>query len=115
LSRIELRERRHKRIRKKIFGTKERPRLCVFKSNRYIYAQVIDDREGNTLVAASSLEKEIGASNINCDVSKRVGLLIGKRAIEKGIKKIVFDRGGYRYHGNIKALAEGIREVGIEF
>ncbi len=115
MSRIEPLEKRHKRIRKKILGTEGRPRLCVFKSNRYIYAQIIDDTKGTTLAGASSLEKEVKAGNINCEVSKQVGLLIGKRAAEKGITKIVFDRGGYRYHGNVKSLAEGVRESGIQF
>lgn len=115
MSRIEPREKRHKRIRKKILGTEGRPRLCVFKSNRYIYAQIIDDTKGTTLAGASSLEKEVKAGNINCEVSKQVGLLIGKRAAEKGIIKIVFDRGGYQYHGNVKSLAEGVRESGIQF
>lgn len=114
----EKRIRRHKRVRKKVFGTTERPRLCVFKSNKYIYAQIIDDEKGETLCAASSLEKELRekmSSTKDRNAAREVGLLIGKRAIEKGIKKVVFDRGGYKYHGRVKELAEGAREAGLEF
>ncbi len=110
--------RRHKRIRKKVFGTPERPRLCVFRSNKHIYAQVIDDTIGHTLVAASTLDPELRGKlqkTWNVEAAREVGRLIGKRALEKGIKKVVFDRGGYKYHGRVKALAEGAREAGLEF
>ncbi|HZX49477.1 MAG TPA: 50S ribosomal protein L18 [Nitrospirota bacterium] len=115
MSKEDLRDKRHKRVRKKITGTQERPRLCVYKSNRYIYAQLIDDMKGHTLVSASSIEKALHTENVSCEVSKKVGLLIGTRAIEQGIKIVVFDRSGYRYHGNIKSLADGAREGGLEF
>lgn len=115
MHRIEPREKRHKRIRKKIFGTEERPRLSVFRSNRHIYAQIIDDVKGITLASVSSLEKGLNTGNVNNEVSKQIGILIGKRSVEKGIIKIVFDRSGYKYHGNIKALSEGARESGLEF
>ncbi len=115
MSKEDLREKRHKRVRKKISGTQERPRLSVYKSNRYIYAQLIDDMKGHTLVSASSIEDAMRSGNVNCEISKKVGMLIGKRAVERGIKVVVFDRGGYRYHGNIKSLAEGAREGGLEF
>ena len=111
------RQRRHKRIRKKIFGTSERPRVVVYKSLRHIYAQVIDDTAGRTLLSASTLTKEIQnhIKNKNkTEQAKQVGLYLGKIAIEKGIKKLALDRGGFKYHGRIKALAEGLRESGIE-
>ncbi|PLV55651.1 50S ribosomal protein L18 [Thermotoga sp. SG1] len=117
-SRNERRIRRHRRVRKKVFGTPERPRLCVFRSNKHIYAQIIDDTIGHTLVSASTLDPELREKlqkTWNIEAAKEVGLLIGKRAIEKGIKKVVFDRGGYKYHGRIKALADGAREAGLEF
>ena len=115
MNKIEQRERRHKRVRKKILGTQERPRLNIYKSNRYIYAQIIDDMKSHTIISASSLESELKAKNINCEISKKVGLIIGSRAIEQGIKQVIFDRSGYRYHGNVKSLAEGARESGLEF
>lgn len=111
----DLRERRRKRIRKKVLGTQERPRLSVFKSNRHIYAQIIDDTKGTTLVSASSMEEGFSDKNVSCEISKEIGLLIGKRAVEHGITKIVFDRGGYKYQGNIKMLADGAREGGLQF
>jgi large subunit ribosomal protein L18 len=114
----EARYRRHKRIRKKIYGTPERPRLNVFRSLKHIYAQIIDDFSGNTLVSASTLDKELKdklQTGGNIEAAKNVGLLIGQRAIKKGIKKVVFDRGGYAYHGRVKALADAAREVGLEF
>ncbi len=119
-TRAEGRLRRHRRVRKKVFGTPERPRLCVYKSLRHIYAQIIDDTKGHTLVAASTLDKEfdatgLGESRCNIEAAKRVGELIAKRALEKGITKVVFDRGGYPYHGRVKALAEAAREVGLQF
>lgn len=108
------------RIRKKVVGTPERPRLCVYKSLRHIYAQIIDDtpREGSrTLVAASTLSPEIRdkIKSDNIEAARLVGQLIAKRALEKGIKKVVFDRGGYPYHGKVRALAEAAREGGLEF
>ena len=115
MNKIEQRERRHKRVRKKILGTQERPRLNIYKSNRYIYAQIIDDMKSHTIVSASSLESELKMEKINCEISKKVGLIIGSRAIEQGIKQVIFDRSGYRYHGNVKSLAEGARESGLEF
>ena len=115
MNKIEQRERRHKRVRKKILGTQERPRLNIYKSNRYIYAQIIDDMKSHTIISASSLESELKAKNINCEISKKVGLIIGSRAIEQGIKQVIFDRSGYRYHGNVTSLAEGARESGLEF
>ena len=116
LSRIERRRRIHYRIRKHVNGTAERPRLVVFRSNKQIYAQVIDDVTGTTLVSASSLDKEINLENGgNKEAAKEVGILVAKRAIEKGITQVVFDRGGYIYHGRVKELAEGAREGGLEF
>lgn len=109
---------RHKRIRKKVFGTSERPRLCVYKSLKYIYAQIIDDEKGHTLVAASSLEPEIKSrlsSTKSMEAAEYVGKVIAERAKEKGITKVVFDRGGYPYHGRVKALAEAARQAGLEF
>lgn len=117
-TRRELRIRRHKRIRKKVFGTPERPRLSVYRSNNNIYAQVIDDSSGRTLVAASTLDKDFKGytgHKGNVEAAKRVGELIAKRALTVGIKKVVFDRGGYLYHGSIKALAEAARGAGLEF
>lgn len=114
----ESRERRHQRIRKKVVGTPERPRLSVYRSLNHIYAQLIDDSHGNTIVAASTLDKELGAQKGhkgNVGMAKKVGELVAKRAIGKGLKKVVFDRGGYIYHGRVKALADGAREAGLEF
>lgn len=117
--RREARERRHIRIRKKLSGTPERPRLCVFRSLHHIYAQVIDDSQGQTLVAASSVEPELreqlqGKSG-NTEAAKAVGAAIAKKALAQGIKEVVFDRGGQIYHGRVKALAEAAREGGLEF
>ena len=109
------RERRHVRVRTKISGTAERPRLCVYRSNTNLYVQVIDDVAGNTLVSASTMDKEVKTKYANCEAAKEVGTLIAKRAIEKNIKTVVFDRGGYIYHGVVKALAEAAREGGLEF
>ncbi len=113
-----VRQRKHSRVRKNLSGTTERPRLCVFRSLSHIYAQIIDDQTGNTLVAASSLDKEIkeqGKSAGNCETAKLVGELIAKRAIDKEIEDVVFDRSGYLYHGRVAALAEGAREAGLKF
>ena len=109
------RERRHARVRNKISGTAERPRLCVYRSNSNIYVQIIDDVAGNTLVQASTLDKEVKTKHSNKEAAKEVGTLIAKRALEKNIKEVVFDRGGYLYHGRVKALAEAARENGLEF
>ena len=109
------RERRHKRVRTKISGTAERPRLCIYRSNTNLYVQVIDDVEGKTLVSASTMDKEVKTKHANCEAAKEVGALIAKRALEKKIKTVVFDRGGYIYHGVVKALAEAAREGGLEF
>ena len=105
---------RHKRVRAKISGTPERPRLNVFRSLNHIYAQIIDDVNGRTLVAASSVEKGFGAGG-NCEAAKKVGQLVAERAIAKGIEEVVFDRGGYVYHGRVQSLAEGAREGGLKF
>ena len=112
------REIRHARVRNKISGTADRPRLNVYRSLNNIYAQVIDDTTGNTLVSASTLDEEIKASVKNTgnkEAAKAVGALVAKRALEKKIKNVVFDRGGYIYHGRVKELAEAAREAGLEF
>ena len=106
---------RHKRVRAKISGTSERPRLCVYRSNQNISAQVIDDVTGVTLVSASTLEEGFEGRGSNKEAAKKVGEAIAKRAIEKGITEIVFDRGGYIYHGRVLELAEGAREGGLKF
>lgn len=109
------RERRHKRVRTKISGTEERPRLCVYRSNSHVYAQIIDDTKGITLTQASTMDKEVKTKHANKEAAKEVGALIAKRALEKNIKTVVFDRGGYIYHGVVKELAEAAREGGLEF
>jgi len=109
------RRRRHIRVRRKVSGTAERPRLCVYRSNANIYAQIIDDVAGNTLVQASTLDKEIKIKHANKEAAKELGTLIAKRAADKKIKTVVFDRGGYIYHGVVKELAEAAREGGLEF
>jgi large subunit ribosomal protein L18 len=107
---------RHQRVRLRISGTPERPRLNVFRSLNHIYAQVIDDTVGHTLAAASSLEREIReAGGKKTEQATRVGQLVAQRALARGIRRVVFDRGGYRYHGRVKALAEGARQAGLEF
>ena len=106
---------RHNRVRGKISGTAERPRLCVFRSESNIYAQIIDDVNGVTLTSASTLEKEFEGATGNAEAAKKVGLKLAERAKEKGITEVVFDRGGYIYHGRVAALAEGAREGGLEF
>ena len=108
------RQKRHRRIRAYIKGTTERPRLNVFRSNKAIYCQLIDDLSGQTLVSASSLEIK-DATGGNIEGAKLVGKLIAEKAVEKGIKNVVFDRGGYLYHGRVKALADAAREAGLEF
>ena len=117
-SRAEIRAKKHRRMRHHLAGTAMRPRLAVFRSNNHMYAQIIDDTVGNTLVSASSLEKEIKAElNKTNDVEAAayVGKVVAKRAIEKGITEVVFDRGGFLYHGKIEALAEAAREAGLVF
>jgi large subunit ribosomal protein L18 len=114
LSRDAHRVRIHRRLRKKVSGSPERPRLAVHRSIKHISAQVIDDRKGVTLASASTLE-EGGANGGNVAGAKAIGRLVAERAIEKGIKKVVFDRGGYLYHGRVKAVAEAAREAGLEF
>ena len=109
--------RRHKRIREKVFGASERPRLCVHKSIKHVYAQIIDDQNGTTLVSASTLSPDVRdkVTGNNIESAKVLGEAIGKRALEKDITEVVFDRGGYLYHGKVKALAEAAREAGLEF
>ena len=117
-SRQVVRVKKHKRIRNRFSGTAERPRLAVFRSNSHMYAQIIDDTVGNTLVSASTLEKEVKAElekTNNVDAAAYLGTVIAKRAMEKGITTVVFDRGGYIYHGKIAALAEAAREAGLQF
>lgn len=121
-SKTELREqqrnRRHRRVRKRVRGSEQRPRLNVFRSNKHIYAQIIRDDVGRTLVAASTLDpafKAEGGSTSTAEAARAVGRLIGERALQAGIKTVVFDRGGYKYHGRVKALADGAREAGLEF
>ena len=117
-SRQEVRVKKHKRMRNRFSGTPERPRLAVFRSNNHMYAQIIDDTVGNTLVAASTLEKEVKAElekTNNVDAAAHLGTVIAKRALDKGIKAVVFDRGGFIYQGKIKALADAAREAGLEF
>ena len=105
---------RHTRVRGKVSGTAERPRLCVYRSLNHIYAQVIDDVKGVTIAAAGSNEKDFGMTGGNKEAAKKVGELIAKRAADKGVSLVVFDRGGYIYHGRVKAVAEGAREGGLE-
>ena len=117
-SRSVIRKKKHLKIRNRFSGTAERPRLAVFRSNNHMYAQIIDDVEGKTLVAASTMEKEVKAElekTNNVDAAAYVGTVIAKRALEKGIKEVVFDRGGFIYQGKIAALAEAAREAGLEF
>ena len=109
------RKRRHLRVRTKISGTAECPRLCVYRSNTNLYAQIIDDVAGVTIVSASTLDKDVKTKHANKEAAKEVGALVAKKAIEKNIKTVVFDRGGYIYHGVVKELAEAAREAGLEF
>ena len=117
-SRAEVRTKKHSRMRNRFSGTAERPRLCVFRSNNHMYAQVIDDTVGNTLVSASTLEKDVKAElekTNNVEAAAYLGTVIAKRALEKGIKTVVFDRGGFIYQGKVAALADAAREAGLEF
>ena len=113
-TRSDMRVVRHKRIRKTLVGTAERPRLAVFKSQKHLYAQVIDDTKGHTLASASSAEKALSAGD-NLEGAKKIGQELGKRAAAAGVKAVVFDRGGFRYHGCLASLADGAREAGLEF
>ncbi|QGH32733.1 50S ribosomal protein L18 [Gracilibacillus salitolerans] len=111
-----VRKKRHQRIRKNLFGTEERPRLNVFRSNKHIYAQLIDDVNNVTLVSASTVDNDLNVETTgNVEAAKQVGELIAKRAIDKGFANVVFDRGGYLYHGRVKSLADAAREAGLEF
>ena len=112
--RAQVRRAVHRRIRRKVAGTGERPRLAVFRSLNHIYAQIIDDENGRTLVSASSTEKDLrGASGGNVEAAQRVGRAVAERALARGISRVVFDRGGYRYHGRVKALTDAAREAGL--
>ena len=113
LKKVEARGHRHARVRKKVAGTAERPRLAVFRSNKHIYAQLIDDVAGRTIVAASALEADAAKDGKKQDVAKSVGELLGKRAKAAGISSVVFDRGGYQYHGRVAQVAAGAREAGL--
>lgn len=115
LHKVEARKRRHRRVRKKVRGTAERPRLSVFRSNKHIYAQLIDDVAGVTLAAASTMEREFRGSGATVQTARAVGLRIGERARAAGVTAVVFDRGGFRYHGQVAAVGEGAREAGLEF
>jgi large subunit ribosomal protein L18 len=115
LNKVESRRRRHRRVRKKIVGTPERPRLSVFRSNKHVYAQLIDDRDGRTMVAASTMEASLrGGSTATVEAARAVGQLLGERAKAAGVSGVVFDRGGFRYHGRVAAVAEGARAAGLE-
>lgn len=113
-SRALIREAIHRRIRRKVRGSSERPRLAVYRSTNHIYAQVVDDQRGQTIVSASTIEKDLrGSSGGNIEAARRIGKAIAERALEKGIESVVFDRGGYLYHGRIKALTDAAREAGL--
>ncbi|NLJ90597.1 MAG: 50S ribosomal protein L18 [Clostridiales bacterium] len=117
-SRSEVRKNKHRKLRKRFTGTPERPRLAVFRSNKHIYAQIIDDTVGNTLVSASTTQKDVQSQlehTNDVEAASYVGTVIAKKALEKGIKTVVFDRGGYIYAGKVKALADAAREAGLEF
>jgi len=118
ISRAKVRTEKHRRMRRNIIGTPERPRMAVFRSNNHMYVQIIDDKAGRTLVSASTLQKEVKAElekTNNVDAASKLGTVIAKRALEAGIKAVVFDRGGYIYQGKVAALAEAAREAGLEF
>ena len=114
LAKQEKRIKRHKSIRAKIIGSADKPRLCVFRSNSHIYAQLIDDKSGKTIVSVKDLELGLKKKN-KMETAKEVGLMLAKKAVEKKIKEVNFDRGGYKYHGRVKILAEGAREGGLKF
>ncbi len=112
------RKRRHRRVRKKLSGTAERPRLCVFRSLTHTYAQIVDDKLGHTIISASTLDREIRSEvegKKKAEAAQIVGKMVAERAVKKGITKVAFDRGGYKYHGRVKALAEAARKVGLVF
>ena len=113
--REQARVRRHRRVRRRVQGSAQRPRLCVYRSLRHVYAQVVDDSQGRTVVAASSVEPAAGAPGCNRETAAAVGRLIGERARAAGVTQVVFDRGGYLYHGRVQALAEAARAAGLEF
>ena len=118
VNREKARQARHFRVRKKVFGTSERPRLNIFRSENHIYAQIIDDNAGKTIISASSVDKELKGKvkrGCNIEAAKIVGGLVAQRAVEKGVNTVVFDRGGYLYHGRVKALADSAREKGLKF
>ena len=114
-NRLEARRRRHVRVRKAVVGTSQRPRLAVFRSNRYLYAQVIDDQTGRTLAAASSQEASLRSKTLSVETATEIGKLVAERAKSAGVGAVVFDRGGFTYHGRIKALADAARASGLEF
>jgi large subunit ribosomal protein L18 len=114
-NRLEARRRRHVRVRKSVVGTSSRPRLAVFRSNRYLYAQVIDDKAGRTLAAASSQEAALRSKGLSVETAAEIGKLVAERAKSAGVEAVVFDRGGFAYHGRIKALADAARASGLEF
>ncbi len=114
-NRLEARRRRHVRVRKSVVGTSSRPRLAVFRSNRYLYAQVIDDKTGRTLAAASSQEAALRSKSLSVETAAEIGKLVAERAKSAGVEAVVFDRGGFTYHGRIKALADAARASGLEF
>ncbi|MFO7547855.1 MAG: 50S ribosomal protein L18 [Acidimicrobiia bacterium] len=114
-NRLAARSRRHDRVRKKIWGSADRPRLAVYRSNRYIYAQVVDDDRGHTVAAASSQETGLRDRSLTVETAAEVGKLVAERAREAGVSSVVFDRGGYRFHGRVKALADSARDGGLEF
>ncbi|MCA1720686.1 MAG: 50S ribosomal protein L18 [Actinobacteria bacterium] len=115
MSTMTQRERRRSRIRKKVSGSGERPRLSIYRSNAHIYAQVIDDTRGHTLAAASSLDDDVSSDIAKAEIAKRVGELVAQRAQQAGVTQVVFDRGGFRFAGRVKALADGAREGGLDF
>ena len=114
-NRADARRRRHYRVRKSVYGTESRPRLAVFRSNKHIYAQVIDDDKGHTIASASSKESAVKQDTLTVEAAEAVGKLVGSRAQDAGVTQVVFDRGGFKYHGRVKALAEGARESGLDF
>lgn len=114
-TRTDARIRRHRRVRKSVKGTVARPRMAVYRSNKYIYVQLVDDVGGRTMASASSQEKDLRSASLNEETAAKVGQMIGERAKEAGVKEVVFDRGGYQYHGKVKALAEAARKSGLEF
>ena len=114
-NRQQARERRHRRVRKKITGTAERPRLAVFRSNKHVYAQVIDDVSGRTVVSASTVEQSFEGATATVDAAKKIGKLVGERARDAGVDAVVLDRGGFHYHGRVAAVADAARDAGLEF